>query len=966
MNYEELLTAYNALKKENAFLKSEVDRLSGKMAGPQISLFESETKNFSGLPDFSPSKIHAKSKSEEKIELFMSLFRGRSDVYARRYYNEKTKIAGYTPVCGNQWRQGLCDMKKYKCAACPNRKLLPLERTVIEAHLRGDNNLCKDVIGVYPLLQNETCYFLAMDFDGENWREDVTAVRSLCSELNIPVSIERSRSGNGAHAWFFFEMSIAASTARKFGGILLTRAMSRRHEISFRSYDRLLPNQDTMPKGGFGNLIALPLQGRARKDGNSVFVDENFTAYTDQWAYLSSVKRLVTSDVDKVIDKFHFAGELGTLATIDDEEEKKPWEKAKPENLSRNDFPDKVNIVRAGMLHVEKKGISQRALNRIKRLAAFKNPEFYKAQAMRLSTYKKSRIIWTLDETAEYLSIPRGCETALVDLLKGSAAEYSINDKRNDGQKIKVEFVGELNAEQKLAAGALTKHDIGVLSAATAFGKTVIGANIIAVKKVNALVLVHTQALLIQWKKALDRFLVIDEMLPEQPQKRGRKKICSVIGQIGAGIDRRSGIMDVAVMQSLLLGEDGVKEFVKDYGLILVDECHHVAAFSFEKILKYASAKYVYGLTATPTRQDGHHPIIFMQCGPVRFKVDAKAQADKRSFEHYVVPRFTGFKKPVSYNETDWSITQIYADLAENEMRNRRIVDDAVKNLEAGRSPIILTGRSAHVTVLSDMLRPHCPNVITLVGSSSQKEKRETAKRLAEIDRGEPMIIVATGKYVGEGFDCPRLDTLLLAMPVAWKGTIAQYAGRLHRQYEGKNEVVIYDYVDVHVPVLEKMYHKRVKGYAQIGYKAMPESSIQEKTNIIFDENSFQSVFSSDLAAARKEIVIASPFMKPARVRQMIMQTSGALLNGASITVVTRPPENFTGEGRRTVHELTRLLGSANIKVVFKSKMHQKYTIIDQKIVWYGSVNFLSYGFGEESVMRLESYEIASELLEIS
>ncbi len=985
MNYEELLAAYNALKKENVFLRSEIDRLSSKTVETQSSHFEPEAEPSNRPPEEVSSKINIKSKPEEKIELFMSLFRGRSDVYARRYYNEKTKEAGYVPACGNRWRRGVCDIKKYKCADCPNRKLLPLDRTIIEAHLRGDNDLCKDVIGVYPLLQDETCFFLAMDFDGEHWRKDVSAVRSLCSKSNIPVLIERSRSGGGAHAWFFFESAISAATARKLGGMLLTKAMNERHEISFRSYDRLLPNQDTMPKGGFGNLIALPLQGRARKNGNSVFVDENFIDYADQWACLSNVKRLTPADVDGIIERFRDTGELGTLATADDEEEK-PWEKARPKKeLSPTDFSNNVNIVRANMLHIEKHGISQRALNRIKRLAAFKNPEFYKAQAMRLSTYKKNRIIWTLDETDKYLSIPRGCESALIELLKDAAAEYSITDKRNDGQKIKVEFAGELSAEQKLAASAIVKHDTGVLSATTAFGKTVIGANVIASKKVNALVLVHTQALLTQWKKALDRFLVIDELpptdgvrvggaregegadpLPEQPKKRGRKKIRSVIGQIGAGTDRRSGIVDVAIMQSLLSDGGGVSEFVKDYGMVIVDECHHVAAFSYEKILKYASAKYVYGLTATPARQDGHHPIIFMQCGPVRYIVDAKAQAVKRSFSHYVVPRFTCFKKPMSYNEKDWSITQIYADLADNEMRNRRIVDDAAKNLEAGRSPIILTGRASHVAALSDMLKHHCPNVIALVGSASQKEKRETMKRLDEIAKNESMIIVATGKYVGEGFDCPRLDTLLLAMPVAWKGTIAQYAGRLNRQYEGKKEVVIYDYVDVHVPVLEKMYHKRVKGYAQIGYKAMPENSAPEKTNIIFDENNFQPVFSSDLAAARKEIIIVSPFMKPARVRQMIMQLSSAAINGTAMTVITRPPEDFTGEGCKTVYELARLLNTANIKVVFKTKMHQKYVIIDQKIVWYGSVNFLSYGFGEESVMRLESYEIASELLGIT
>jgi len=784
----------------------------------------------------------------------------------------------------------------------------------------------------------------------------------MCTENNIPIAVERSRSGNGAHIWIFFEEPVSATIARKLGSSLLTCVMNNRHEISFKSYDRLFPSQDIMPKGGFGNLIALPLQGYARRLGNSVFIDEKVVPYPDQWAYLSEIKKMSLDEVQEKIEVLSNENELGVLVKA--EEETKPWEKKKAEQkLSKTDFPEVVTIVKANMLYLEKVVIAQKALTRIKRLAAFKNPEFYKAQAMRLPTYDKPRIIFTLDETEKYLGIPRGCEDALIKLLNDANVPYVVDNKTNEGKRIKVKFNGELNADQKPANSALLKHDLGVLSATTAFGKTVIGANLIASRKTNTLILVHTQALLTQWQKALLQFLSINEPLPKQPiKKKGRKKKHSIIGLLGGGKNTLTGIVDVAIMQSLINKQE-VKEMVKDYGMVIVDECHHVPAFNFEKILKTINAKYVYGLTATPIRQDGHHPIIFMQCGPIRYAVDAKAQAEKRPFDHFIIPRFTSFKKPLSQDEKNWHITQIYQSISDDELRNRQIANDILKSLEAGRTPLVLTERASHVNALAKMLSKECANVIPLIGSASQKEKREIMQRLHSIPKEDPLVIVATGKYVGEGFDYPRLDTLFLVMPVAWKGTITQYAGRLHRLYEDKKEVLIYDYVDIHVPVLERMYHKRVKGYAQIGYKAKTETTQLEKINIIFDGKSFMNVFANDIAMASKEIIIVSPFMRKNRLMQMMQLLSPQIINSVNITVVTRHPEDFRAENRQAFEDLSEYLKNAGIKVIHKPNIHQKFTIIDQNIVWYGSVNFLSFGSADESIMRLESYEIASELL---
>lgn len=959
MDYNQLLLAYNNLLKENAILKTEIAELRSQFSLPvQDTVTKVSNPIFSLIP-----LVHNHSTAEEKLNLFMSLFRGREDVYAKRWYSSKTQKSGYQPVCENEWNDELCNKGKYKCNACPNRKLRPINRKVIENHLRGNDTYGKDVIGIYPMLADETCLFLAVDFDDDGYEKDISTFRSACEEKDIPVFVERSRSGNGAHAWIFFDEPVSASLARRLGSGLLTYAMHKRSEIKFTSYDRLFPNQDTMPAGGFGNLIALPLQGLARKNKNSLFIDENFNPYEDQWAFLSQVKKLTLIQVEHLASELCKESELGMLVQDSSEIENKPWKKQNTDyNLNTSDFPDILRITRANMVYVEKEGVSQAARNRIKRLGAFKNPDFYKAQAMRLPTYDKPRIICTSEEINKYIAIPRGSEYALLEILDSAKLKYNILDETNTGKPINVSFIGELREEQQLAAEALLQQPNGVLSATTAFGKTVIGSNVIANHKVNTLVLVHTQALLSQWKKALEQFLSFDHKLPEQPNKRSRKKTQSIIGELCAGKNSLNGIVDIAVMQSLVSGDE-VKELVRDYGLIIVDECHHVSAVNFEKILKYANARYVYGLTATPTRQDGHHPIIFMQCGNIRYNVDAKEQAEKRPFEHFVIPRFTSFKKTSLHDED--GITKIYNALAVNELRNRLIVNDVIIALNNGRNPIILTERSEHVSILAKMLEGKCDNIISLVGSMTTKEKREMMSKLYSLSMHSRFVLIATGKYVGEGFDFPRLDTLFLAMPIAWKGKVAQYAGRLSRIYEGKDEVHIYDYIDVHIPVLERMYHKRVKGYAAIGYKSKAIGEDAQKTSIIYDGKSFLSPFCVDLINATKNIVIVSPYMRKSRLAQMLKSLSKAAINGIAITVYTRPPTDFRETEQLAVTQNAEYLSESNIKVEYKSNIHQKFAIIDENIIWYGSVNFLSFGSSEESIMRIESYSIAGELLEI-
>ncbi len=954
-----LLIENSNLKEEIRALKARLVIVEARYSGDEISGKKSESEIIAPqAAEVSPQGMSKNADEGDKIKLFMSLFKGRDDVYARRWENKKKGTSGYSPSCLNEWKPGLCVKPKGTCTGCTHKAYAALTEKVIDNHLRG-----KIVAGIYPMLPDETCWFLAIDFDDGEWQKDISVLREVCAEFAIPVAIERSRSGNGSHAWVFFESPLTASLARKFGTSLLTYAMQYRHEITFKSYDRFFPNQDTMPKGGLGNLIALPLQKEARKDKNSEFIDQNFEPYPDQWVFLNTIRTLSEDDVITLSLKLGQGNELGVLKR-DEEETQKPWETTKVK-LLKTDFPRQIDIVKANMLFVPKAGISQRALNQLKRLAAFKNPEFYKNQAMRLPTYNKPRIVCCADDTADYLCLPRGCEQDLRSVFDELGMDVNCLDKTNHGKRIDVAFIGNLRNEQPQAVDWLLEHDIGVLSGTTAFGKTVVAIKLIAERKVNTLIIVDRASLIRQWKNKLSEFLAINEPLPVSDRgvkKRGRKKDRSIIGQLGQGKNSLGGIIDIALMQSLNRKNE-VRDCVKDYGMVIVDECHHVASVSFDEILKAAKAKYVYGLTATPIRKDGHHPIIFMQCGPVRYRDDAKKQAEKRPFDHFVIPIFTALRVPLDKDEKDVSIQEHYSLMVGSEMRNQQIVDDVVKSHESGRNCLVLTERTNHLELIAGKLREKIPEVMTLRGGRGTREIAEIFKRISDTPADKQLTLVATGRYIGEGFDEPRLDTLFLTMPISWKGTLQQYAGRLHRLFEEKREVQIYDYVDIHVSMLEKMYHKRLNGYASIGYKAKAGAALADSIDIIFDKSNFLPVYDNDILAAEREILIVSPFITKRRTLQMIQQLEIALRKNVSVIVVTRPAGDFRGKEPAALQGTLDMLQNAGVSVVFRSNIHQKFALIDQKVVWYGSINLLSFGSAEESIMRLESPNIASELL---
>lgn len=734
-----------------------------------------------------------KLSTDEKVALFRRLFRGRTDVYPIRWESKTTAKSGYAPACANEWRAGVCEKPRIKCADCGNRLLKPLTDTVIYDHLAGEHT-----VGVYPLLEDDTCYFLAVDFDEAEWQDDARAFHQSCEELGVPVALEISRSGQGAHAWVFFASRIPARDARRLGTAIISYTCARTRQLKLTSYDRLFPNQDVMPKGGFGNLIALPLQKRPREQGHSVFVDAALCPYPDQWAFLASIMPMAAHDVEPTILRATGGVHPLDVTFIDDEDLATPW---KRENTSAKkltgSMPKSLTVTLANLIYFEKAELPQALANRLIRLAAFQNPEFYKAQAMRLSVWDKPRVIGCAENYPRHIALPRGCLDAARTLLRDNCVACDLRDERSCGQPIEVAFAGTLRLDQEAAVAAMLNHEAGVLCAPTAFGKTVTAAAMIARRRVNTLVLVHRTELLKQWKERLQAFLNVGK---------------DMVGTIGGGKAKPTGKIDIAVMQSVSR-QGEVDPLVENYGQVIVDECHHVGAVSFDAILKQVKAKYVLGLTATPIRRDGQQPIIFMQCGPIRYTAATPPDAphDLEVAPHF---RFSPINLP-----PEAGIQDVFRHLAQDQNRTDAIAAEIRDAFEQGRKVLVLTERTEHLDAILSALDGHAPSPLVLHGRMSKKQRATLITQLEALPPDVPRILLATGKLVGEGFDHPPLDTLVLAMPISWKGTLQQYAGRLHREHVSKTDVRIIDFVDAGHPALLRMWEKRQRGYRVMGYR---------------------------------------------------------------------------------------------------------------------------------------------------
>ena len=729
----------------------------------------------------------------DKVSLFGRLFRGRPDVYPVRWESKTSGKSGYAPACANEWRPGVCEKPLIKCSDCGNRQLIPLTDAVLFKHLAGDHT-----IGAYPLLTDDNCHFLAVDFDEADWKDDALAFVTSCRELGAPAALEVSRSGNGAHAWIFFEGCVTARDARRLGSAIISHTCARTRQLRLSSYDRLFPNQDTMPKGGFGNLIALPLQKAARERNCSVFVDDGLQPYPDQWAFLATLRRMPLLDIEPTILRATGGSHPLDVTFVEDEDLREPWKRsALTTTKLAGPLPERLIVTLANQIYFEKSQLPQALANRLIRLAAFQNPEFYRAQAMRLPVWDKPRVIGCAENFPNHIALPRGCFEPALALLQENGIGCDISDERSSGVPLSLSLVGSLRDDQQAAVAAMLAHDTGVLSAPTAFGKTVVAAAIIARRGVSTLILVHRTELLRQWQERLRAFL-------------GAGK--DIVGTIGGGKSKPSGRIDIAVMQSLSRRGE-VDPNVEAYGQVIVDECHHVGAVSFDVILRRAKAKYVLGLTATPIRRDGQQPIIFMQCGPTRHTV-IRAEGAPKDLE--VTPRL--WNGPVD-TSSDVGIQEVFRLLAVDRARTVAIADEVQRAFEAGRKVLVLTERTEHLGELAEILGARMPPPFVLHGRMSRKQRVALVAALDELPSDAPRVLLSTGKLVGEGFDHPALNTLVLAMPISWKGTLQQYAGRLHRDHVDKDDVRVVDFVDTGHPALMRMWEKRQSGYRAMGYR---------------------------------------------------------------------------------------------------------------------------------------------------
>lgn len=909
---------------------------------------------------------------------FYSFFRGRKDVYVKR-----GRKGGYYTQCKNFWETGICPKKsgeRIKCQDCPGKDYIVLNTKAILEHLKGDKADCSDVIGLYPLFSDGTCWFLVFDFDNhdedaapfKDWQQEVDALRSICSAVGIDALVERSRSGHGAHVWIFFSEAIQAIKARRFGDALLAKGAESVSLKNFQYYDRMMPMQDFLPEGKLGNLIALPLQGQALRKGNSAFVNERWAPYSDQWAKLFGMKRLSEKEIDDFIKAW--CPENNTMAMFQSDKVDEPEDdqlllfgkspRPSPYSFKSSDATGPVEIVLADGIYIEKRNLKPRLQNAIRRLAAYPNPQFYQNLALGFSNNNTPRIVYDGYDEGNHIVIPRGCFDDLKGQLYEAEIPNRIIDKRQSGLSINVSFNGALYPEQSVAAERLLAHDIGILAAATAFGKTVIGAYLIAQRKVNTLVLVDKAEIMDTWVKDLTRFLTIHEELPTYSTPTGRiKRRDSVIGTFSSQKKAATGIIDIAMIGSLGK-EDNINPMVRDYGMVIVDECHHAAAATFENVLRASAAKYVYGMSATVKRGDKQERRLHMQLGPIRHRYSAKERAQKQGIGHFIYPRFTRLVD-LSPSENR-KMHELHQLIILSEIRTLQIVADAIDCIRKGRTPVVMTKSRTHAETLYSQLKDSADHVFLLLGGKSQKARAEMRGKMAAVPRSDSMLVVATGQNIGEGFNYPRLDTMLLAMPISFEGNVEQYAGRLNRDYEGKKDVIIYDYIDQHVPMLERMYHRRLRTYKKIGFEVCAEVlDKQIITNSIFGSDNYREPFEKDILSATKSLIISSPSLGLRKTNWLVEQSEILQTQGVRIYVISTSPDHYPEDGREHHIELLQTLRGAGIQILTPPRCYERFAIIDQSIVWYGSMNLLSNAKEDDNLMRVTSPSIAQELLEL-
>jgi len=970
---EELEARIHTLIEENRLLKERMDEVGVSYADIVHNIGE----DIAELYDPDQGARIKKFEITDKVasDFFMMFCRGRKDVYDLRYTNPKTGKNGYYTQCFNRW-DPCCHYNKkdgVRCKDCELKAYKPITLPLIKAHMEGTDPNGNDVVAIYPMLENNLCQLLVFDFDNhakgaeqddhanidDSWKEEINALRCICKNLGVEVTVERSRSGRGAHLWIFFKEMIPARMARRFGFALLEKGAESVNLKSFKYYDRMIPTQDVLPEGGLGNVIALPLQGMALRSGNSAFVDENWNAYTDQLKVLAGTRRLTKQEIEDYLSLWYSAGNAG-----EDDGNDTPWDKNS--DIEAGSIKGVVQIVLADRIYIDSSGMSNKTKRQLRRMATFSNKQYFQNQAMDMPNYDASRFIYLGSDEGKYIVLPRGLREEILKKFDKAGISYKIEDKRSEGQKLNISFKGSLRESQIPVVETMLENETGILHAATAFGKTVVCCDMIAKRSLSTLILVDRADLMNQWLKRLDEFLDIDEELPEYQTKTGRiKKRKSLIGNLQGAHDTLTGIVDVAMIRSLKK-KDGFHPMLKEYSQVYFDECHHAASDSAIEVLQEINAKYVYGVTATPKRGDGKEKINEFLLGPIRYRFTAKDRAEEQNIDHLVYPRFTRTVKPHHLSKTPYG-NDAFELIRNNDVRDDQIIRDVVDCVQAGRTPVVLTKYVDHANKLFARLKTYADRLILLTGANGTKARKAQVEELNTVDDTESLILVGTGSLLGEGFDFPRLDTLFMATPVSGENVVEQYVGRLNRDYEGKENVIVYDYVDSHIPKFDKMYAARLKAYKKIGYElCVNMDGEKQKANAIYDIENYAETYWRDLEEARSTVIVSSPRLNNQKVNRIIKALGKRQELGIKVTVVTWHPDAYKYGRDDTRMELMERLRKAGFEIRLVEESCEHYAVIDNEIVWYGSMNLLSKEDAEDNLMRVSSKDIAAELLEMT
>ena len=968
-----LQSRIQALEDENRLLKERLDEAGVSYA----DIVSGDAEGVVELYDPDQGARIKKFDVTDKIasDFFMMFCRGRKDLYDLRYTNPKTGKNGYYTQCFNRWDRGCHIQKKdgVRCKDCELRAYKPVTLPLIKAHMNGTDPNGNDVVAIYPMLENNLCQLLVFDFDNhakgaeqedyanidDSWKEEINALRRICKNLDVDAVVERSRSGRGAHLWIFFKEMIPARLARKFGFALLEKGAESVNLKSFKYYDRMIPTQDALPEGGLGNVIALPLQGMALKSGNSAFVDENWNAYEDQLKVLVGTRRLTRQEIEDYLSLWYSTG-----FTSEDNGTDAPWNKNS--EFEAGSVKGVVRIVLADRIYIDSSGMSNKTKRQLRRMATFSNKQYFQNQAMDMPNYDESRFIYLGSDEGKYIVLPRGLREDIQKKFDNAGIRYKIEDKRTQGRELNISFKGELRESQIPAVETMLENETGILHAATAFGKTVVCCDMIARRGISTLILVDRADLMNQWIKRLDEFLDIDEELPEYQTKTGRtRKRKSLIGNLQGAHDTLTGIVDVAMIRSLKK-KDEFHPKLKEYAQVYFDECHHAASESAIEVLQEINAKYVYGVTATPKRGDGKEKINEFLLGPIRYRFTAKDRAEEQNIDHLVYPRFTRTVKPHHLSKTPYG-NDAYELIRNNDVRDEQIIRDVADCVQAGRTPVVLTKYVDHANKLSERLKKYADRLILLTGANGTKVRRAQVKELNEVDDSDSLILVGTGSLLGEGFDFPRLDTLFMATPVSGENVVEQYVGRLNRDYDGKENVIVYDYVDSHIPKFDKMYAARLKAYKKIGYElCVNMDGEKQKANAIYDIENYAETYWKDLEEANSAVVVSSPRLNNQKVDRIINMLGKRRELGVKVTIVTWHPDAYKYGKDDVRMELMERLRKAGFEIRLVEESCEHYAVIDNEIVWYGSVNLLSKEDAEDNLMRVCSKDIAAELLEMT